>query len=86
MITSQSCIRTYQVVEVVLDWDDTLGCKLLDLLGTVCLPVVDVGVVAHSQWSSSEDDGSHVVVEARSADSLLVSGWGTSFLLLLISI
>lgn len=37
------------VLHVVLNRDDTLGSKLLDLLGTVVLPVEDVLVLAHTQ-------------------------------------
>lgn len=60
-------------LEVVLDWDDALAGKLLDLLLAVLLPVSDVLVVADTERSASEDDGSDIVVEAGGADGFLVS-------------
>lgn len=41
-----------QVLKIVLDGNDTLGSKLLDLLGTVLLPVHDVGVLANTQGTA----------------------------------
>jgi len=41
-----------QVLEVVLDRDDTLGGEFLDLLGAVLLPVLDVGVLADTKWTT----------------------------------
>ena len=40
------------VLKVVLNGDDTLGGQLLDLLGPVLLPVLDVGVVADAERTS----------------------------------
>lgn len=64
----------------MLDWDNTLGGELLDLLCAVLLPVVDVVVLADTHWATSEDDGAHVVVVTSSADGLLVSLGCTSLL------
>ena len=44
-----------QVLEVVLHRDNTLGSELLDLLGTVLLPVQDVGVLADTQGTTLEN-------------------------------
>lgn len=41
-----------QVLEVVLDRDDTLGGEFLDLLGAVVLPVLDVGVLADTKGTT----------------------------------
>lgn len=41
-----------QVLEVVLDRDDTLGGEFLDLLGAVVLPVLDVGVLADAEGTT----------------------------------
>lgn len=38
-----------QVLHVVLNGDDTLGSELLDLVGAVLFPVLDVGVVADTE-------------------------------------
>ena len=41
-----------QVLEVVLNGDNTLSGKLLDILGTVILPVLDVGVLADTEGTT----------------------------------
>lgn len=64
----------------MLDGDDTLGSELLDLLGAVLLPVQDVRVLADAQGTTSEDDSADVVLEAGSADSLLVGNGGTGLI------
>lgn len=64
----------------MLDGDDTLGGKLLNLLGAVLLPVQNVGVLADAQGATSEDNSTNVILEAGSADSLLVGNGGTSLL------
>lgn len=40
------------VLHVVFNRDDTLGSKLLDLLGAVVLPVEDVLVLTHTQGTT----------------------------------
>lgn len=69
-----------QVLKVVLDGDDTLGSKLLNLLGAVLLPVQNVRVLTDAQGATSEDNSTNVILEAGSADSLLVGNGGTSLL------
>ncbi len=69
-----------KLLEVVLDWDNTLGGQLLNLLCAVILPVADVVVVTDAHWATSEDDGADIVVKARGADSLLVILGSTSLL------
>lgn len=64
----------------MLNWDNTLGGQLLDLLCTVVLPVGNVGVLADAHWATSEDDGADVVIEARGLDGVLVSLGSTSLL------
>lgn len=61
----------------MLDGDNTLSSELLDLVGTVLLPVQDVSVLADAQGATSEDNSTDVILEASSADSLLVGGGGT---------
>lgn len=41
-----------QVLEVVLNGDNTLSGELLDILGTVLLPVLDVGVLADTEGTT----------------------------------
>lgn len=41
-----------QVLEIVLDGDDTLGGQLLDFFLAVLFPVLDVGVVADAQGTA----------------------------------
>lgn len=41
-----------QVLEVMLDRDDTLGSEFLDLLSAVVLPVLDVGVLADTKGTT----------------------------------
>lgn len=36
----------------MLDRDDTLGSELLDLLGAVFLPVLDVGILADTEGAT----------------------------------
>ncbi len=69
-----------QVLKVVLDGNDTLGSELLDLILAVLLPVNNVVVLADAQRATSEDDSTDVILEAGSADSLLVGDGGTSLL------
>lgn len=80
----------------MLNGDDTLRSELLNLLGAVLLPVLDVGVVADTEraalWQVStthtygyirtygEDDGADVIIKARGADSFLVGLGSTSLL------
>lgn len=56
----------------MLDGDGSLRGQLLDLGLPVLLPVGDVVVPAHAQRPAREDDGAHVVVEARRAHGFLV--------------
>lgn len=69
-----------ELLEVVLDWDHTLGGQVLDLLLSVLLPVADVLVLADAHWATGEDDGANVVVEAGSDNGVLVSLGGTSLI------
>lgn len=68
------------LLEIVLDGDYTLAGELLDLVLPVLLPVGDVGVSPHAERTTSEDDSADIVVEAGSADSLLVSLRGASLI------
>lgn len=52
--------------------DRPFGCQILDLLRAVRLPVLDVGVRAHSQGPAREDDRAHVIVEAGCPHRFLV--------------
>lgn len=53
-----------EVLHIVLDGDDTLGGELLDFLGAVLLPVLNVGVVADAERAAGEDNGADVVIKA----------------------
>lgn len=46
--------------------------QLLDLVGAILLPVVDVGVIPHAKWTAGEDDGTNVVVESGCTNGFLV--------------
>lgn len=59
-------------VEIVLDRDDTFVGQVFDLVLSVLFPVGDVGIAADTERSSREDDGAHVVIEARSLHGVLV--------------
>lgn len=67
------------LVEIGLVGNGALGGELLHLLLAVGLPVVDVGVVANTHGSASEDDGADVVVVTGGADGFLV-GLGSASL------
>lgn len=64
----------------MLDWNDTLGRQLLDLLLTVLLPVLNIWVDSDSHWSSSEDNRPDVIVVSSCANSVLVSLWSASLI------
>jgi hypothetical protein len=64
----------------MLNWDDTLVRKLLDLSGAVLLPILDICVISDTERSASEDNCADVVVVASSSDSLLVSFGRTSLI------
>jgi len=69
-----------QSLKVVLNGNNTLARKLLDLRSAVLLPVFDICVIADTERSASKDDCADIVVVASSADSLLVSLWRTSLI------
>jgi len=56
----------------MFDGDNALASQLLDLLRSVLLPVLDIGVVADAQRAAREDDRAHIVVEARGPHGFLV--------------
>lgn len=61
-----------QIFEIVFYGDRALGGEVLDLLRAIELPVLDVGVVAHAEGSSGEDNCSHIVVEPTCSHRFLV--------------
>ena len=69
-----------QRLKVVLDGNNTLARKLLNLSSAVLLPILDICVRPDTERSAGEDDGTNIVVVASSSDSLLVSLWGTSLI------
>jgi hypothetical protein len=69
-----------QSLKVVLDRNNSLACKLLNLSSTVLFPVGNISVVSYTERSASKDDCADVVVVASSSDSLLVSLWRTSLI------
>lgn len=69
-----------QPLHIILNGDLAPRREFLDFLGAIVFPVVDVWVLAHSERTSSEDDGSDVIVEASGSDSLLVSLWRAGLL------
>lgn len=73
-------VGAHELVQVGLVGDDALGGEVLDLLGAVDLPVVDVVVVTDAHGATGEDDGADVVVVARRADGVLVSLGGAGLI------
>lgn len=67
------------LVQVVHDRDDSLCDELLDVLWSG-FPVLNVGVLADTKWSASEDDCTEGVGVVCRDDSVLVSLWCSSFL------
>lgn len=70
----------HELVEIGLVGELSLGGELLDLLGALGLPVLDVGVLADTEGTAGEDKGFDGVGEAGGADSLLVGLGGAGLL------
>jgi hypothetical protein len=66
-------VRLTQFLKVVLNRNDTLVRKLLDLRCAVLFPVGDVWIISDTERSASEDDCADIIVVTSSSDSLLVS-------------
>lgn len=69
-----------QALHVPFNGDVSLGGEIFDLLLPVLLPILDVRIVPYSKRATGKDNGANVVIEASSANSLLMSTWSTSFL------
>jgi hypothetical protein len=66
------------LLELFLVREDTLGCKLLDLIPSVLIPVLDVGVLPHAEGSASVNESSDSILETSAQHKLLVLLWCTS--------
>lgn len=64
----------------MLNGNNTLVCKLLNLSSPILLPVGNICVVSDAERSASEDDSSDIIVVASSSDSLLMSLRRTSLI------
>lgn len=60
--------------------NDTLVGEFFDVVLSVLLPVIDVWVSSYSEWSTGEDDGTDVVIEASGLDGFFVRFRCTGFL------
>lgn len=70
----------HELVEVSLVGKLALGGKLLDFLGALRLPVLNVGVLADTEGTAGEDEGADGIGETGGADRLLVGLGGTGLL------
>jgi hypothetical protein len=43
-------------LEVIFDWNDALLGKLFNICGTVFFPVLDIWVVANTEWAPLEEE------------------------------
>jgi len=71
---------TLQLLDITFIGNYSLTRQFRNLVPAIGLPVRNVRVVTDSQWPTSEDDGTDIVIEASSTDSLLVSFRCTSLL------
>ena len=73
-------MRLTQSLKVVLNGNNTLACKLLNLSSPILLPVGNICIISDTERSASEDDSSDIIIVASSSDSLLVSLRRTSLI------
>ena len=75
----RDALRT-QILKVVLNRNNTLAGKLLDLCSAVLLPIGNISVISDSERSTGKDNCADIIIMASSSYSLLVGLWCTSLI------